>query len=225
MAGDLASQYSSLVEEFVESAGTYNGYNRAKYYSMLDFDLTGKSLLDIGCGDGYDLDMFRRRGAVVHGIDASSEMVRRARVRVPSGQVSQGLMEDIPYRSSAFDFVVSKYAVQASVDVPGVLTEMDRVLRPGGMLAYLAVHPLRQFLEKRKHPKDYFIQEVVDSVFFEGRLSVREPTHTLNEYLSPWFFTHYDLLHFEECPDFPSSERVDGDTYPCFFMVKARKRL
>jgi len=225
MVKDLVSQYGSIIVEFVELASIYNGYSRGKYYSMLDFDLAGKSLLDVGCGDGFDLDVFHRKGAVVHGIDASLEMVERANDRVPLSNISQGLMENLPYKSSSFDVVVSKYALQTSIDVPGVLREMDRVLRPGGILAYLAVHPLRQFLEKKKHPKDYFIQEVVDSVFFGGRFSVHEPTHTLNEYLSPWFLARYDLIHFEECPDFPSSERVDGDTYPCFFMVKARKRV
>lgn len=224
MVKDLAAQYSSFVDAFVESARIYNGHSHAKYYSLLDFDMAGKSLLDIGCGDGYDLDVFHRKGAVVHGVDASLEMVERAHTRVPLCNVIHGLMETLPYESSSFEVVVSKYALQTSVDVPGVLHEVDRVLRPGGILAYLAVHPLRQFLEKKKHPKDYFLQEVVDSVFFEGRFCVREPTHTLNEYLSPWFLSRYDLLHFEECPDFPSAERVDGDAYPCFFLVKARKK-
>ena len=46
----------------------------------------------------------------------------------------------------------------------------------------------------------------------------------MNEYLSPFFFKHFKLESFYE--DFDSgSEKVDGDTYPSFFILKARRRV
>ncbi|MBI2148194.1 hypothetical protein HYU23_00790 [Candidatus Woesearchaeota archaeon] len=45
----------------------------------------------------------------------------------------------------------------------------------------------------------------------------------MNEYLNPKFLRKYRITHFGEYGDFPSSEHVDGATYPCFFVLRARK--
>jgi ubiquinone/menaquinone biosynthesis C-methylase UbiE len=225
MTEKIETQYDGFVAEFVDGAERHNLISRTAYYKVLDFDMKDKMLLDVGCGDGFDILKFKRRGANVYGIDASTMMVDLARRNVSGVEINAGLMEEIPYPDSFFDMVLSKYVLQTSRDVPRVLGEMERVLKPGGLLVYLSVHPIRQFLEKKKHPKDYFLQEEIESVFFGGTVTAEEPTHTISEYLNSQFFERYDLLHFNEHADFPSSERIDGDTYPCFFVVKARKRF
>jgi ubiquinone/menaquinone biosynthesis C-methylase UbiE len=223
MVKEISSQYDRFAGEFVEGTNRYNETSRAEFYSMLNFDMRGKRILDVGCGDGYDIALYRSRGAIVYGIDASRELVSLAKRRVPKAEAIQGLMESLPYGDAVFDMVLSKYALQTSTDIPQVLRELGRVLKPNGIIAYLAVHPLRQFMEKKKHPKDYFLQEVVESRFFGGTVTAREPTHTLNEYLNPEFLAGNRIVYFKECGDFPSSEKVEGDTYPCFFVLKAKK--
>jgi hypothetical protein len=101
--------------------------------------------------------------------------------------------------------------------------EVHRVLKPRGTFLYLASHPLYQFLEKRKHPKDYFQKEMVEVKLFEGKIIIREPTHTLNEYLSAYFFQHFDLQAYEEGFD-DSVKKIQGDTYPIFFILKSVKK-
>jgi ubiquinone/menaquinone biosynthesis C-methylase UbiE len=223
MKGELATQYEEFMPAFLEGAASHNKMSEEVFYAMLDFEMAGKKVLDIACGDGHDLARYKAKGAICHGIDASRTMVELARHNAPGAEIREGFMERLPYEDCFFDIVLSKYALQTSDDVPAAIAEMGRVLKNGGLMVYLTVHPLRQFLEKKKHPKDYFLQEIVESAFFEGAVTVREPTHTLNEYIGPGFLQQFRLLHLEENPDFPSVVRVEGDTYPCYFVLKAIK--
>jgi len=224
MDKNLDSQYDSFPDDFIKGTKIHNDLSRAAYYSILEnIIFAGKTILDVGCGDGWDLKQLMKKEAICYGIDSSKALVNVAQKNIPSAKIIEGNMESLPYENSSFDVILSKYAIQTSTNVPLVLSEMDRVLKTGGTMVYLAVHPLRQFLEKKKHPKDYFEQEVVKSVFFGGSISANEPTHTLNEYLNPNFLRKYQINHFQEYKDFPSSEKVDGDEYPCFFVLKATK--
>lgn len=223
MDKSLAGQYDGFVEAFLKDHAYYNRDSRAFFYDQIEDHLNGKDVLDVACGDGQDLKHYASLGAHVTGIDASRELVSKAKALVGDAAVSHGYMEDLPYADNSFDVVLSKWAMQSSRDVPKVINEMHRVLRPGGILAYLTVHPLRQFLEKKKHPADYFQQEIVHSCFFQGTVTADEPSHTMAEYLSPFFYEHFRQLSFDERPDFPSCEQINGDTYPCYLFVKAEK--
>jgi len=222
----LNLQYDDFSKEFIDGTEIYNEKSRIAYYSVLkDIIFDGKKVLDVGCGDGWDINKISKRGAKMYGIDSSSDLVRIAREDNPKASIIEGNMESLPYENEFFDVVLSKYAIQTSTNVPKVISEMDRVLKPGGIITYLAVHPLRQFLEKKKHPKNYFLQEIVESKFFGGSVSASEPTHTFNEYFNSEFLKKYQITYFKEYEDFPSSEKISGDTYPCFFVLKAIKQL
>jgi ubiquinone/menaquinone biosynthesis C-methylase UbiE len=223
MNKNIQTQYDVFSSDFVRGTDIHNEISRRTYYSLLDFNMSQKKILDVGCGDGCDLLLYSQHGAQVWGIDSSKELIALAQTRIPEANLNVGLMEKLPYENNTFDVVLSKYAIQTSHNIPLVIKEMDRVLKLGGTLAYLTVHPLRQFLEKKKHPKDYFLQEIVESVFFGGTVKANEPTHTMNEYLNAEFLSKYRVTYFKEEGDFPSSEKVDGDTYPCFFVLKAEK--
>lgn len=221
----LNSQYNQFAKEFVEGTDIHNEKSRTAYYSALeDIVFNGKKVLDIGCGDGWDINKISKRNATMFGLDSSSDLVRIANENNPKATIIEGKMELLPYENEFFDVILSKYAIQTSTNVPKVLSEMNRVLKPGGIITYLAVHPLRQFLEKKKHPKNYFLQEIVESIFFGGSVSAFEPTHTFNEYFNQEFLKKYQITHFKEYEDFPSSEKIAGDTYPCFFVLKAIKQ-
>ena len=224
MVKNLDLQYNKFAEEFIEGSEIHNGICRKAYYSVLeDIAFSQKKVLDIGCGDGYDIKKLSKRNAIMYGLDSSNKFVKIAKKNNPQASIIKGRMESLPYSDSFFDIILSKYALQTSKDVPKVIGEMDRVLKPRGIMTYLAVHPLRQFLEKKKHPKDYFQQEIIKSTFFGGTVSANEPTHTMNEYLNPKFLENYQITYYKEHPDFPSSEKIDGDTYPCFFILTAKK--
>lgn len=210
---DFAKKYS---EVFVEN----NQDSIKAYFRHLGMPLKGKHVLDLGCGDGYDLSQIRLQDAVIFGIDSSEEMVLLARRRNPKADIKVGYFEDIPYPDDSFDIIISKWALQTSPDIDPIYQEISRVLRPKGQLIFLAGHPMRQFIEKRRKGKDYFQKEIVESVFFDGQVTAREPSHTMNEYLSPTFFHYFTLRSFEEGFD-SGAEKVDGDIYPSYFIIDA----
>lgn len=216
-------QYNICAAKYSEALTHHNQSSIAAYFRYFDFPINGKKVLDLGCGDGTDLSLLKGMGAIIFGLDASNEMVRLAKEKNPEGEIVLGTFENIPYDETFFDVVICKWALQTAFDIHAVYAEVARVLKKGGEFVFLTCHPIRQFIEKKRKGKNYFEQEIVESVFFDGLITAKEPSHTMNEYLSPLFFRYFSIDAYEEGHD-PSAENVDGDIYPSFFIIKARRK-
>ncbi len=218
-----SKQYNPIAKQYSDIFAFENQLSINSYFNQIDFELTNKKLLDLGCGDGHDISLLSKQGAHTYGIDASEEMIMLAQKLNPNSQLTLGYFDEMPYQDHYFDIVMSKWALQTSAEIEPIYKEVNRVLKPHGIFMFLVSHPIRSFIEKKKNPKDYFQQEMVDSVLFQGKITVREPSHTMNEYLSHYFLKHFDLIGYEEGFD-NGAEKIDGDTYPIFFIIKARKK-
>jgi|CXWL01.1.fsa_nt_gi ubiquinone/menaquinone biosynthesis C-methylase UbiE len=228
MAKNISRQYDAFAETFSvnHSVGeNSNNKNRSHFYSLLgDLPFVPKAtILDLACGDGLDANHYKENGFEVMGIDASKELVRIARGKYPNIDFKVGLAEKLPYQDECFNAVFSKYAIMTSKDMQPIFTEAHRVLKEGGYFAYLVTHPFRQYFEKKSKEADYFQQEMVTSNILNNSVSVNEPSHTFNEFLSRNFLEKFDIINFEEAFD-PAAERVEGRTYPGYFIVVAKKR-
>jgi SAM-dependent methyltransferase len=93
----------------------------------------GTSLLDVACGAGLGLGRAARLGASTAGIDASERLLQIAERRAPGGDVRAGDMFSLPWADGSFDVATSFNGVWGGCGP--VVTEMGRVLRPGGQLA------------------------------------------------------------------------------------------
>jgi SAM-dependent methyltransferase len=109
-------------------------------------DLSGKTVLDAGCGEGHNTRIFARRGARITGVDLSAKMIEFARAeetREPLGiryeRASFTNME--MFASGSFDAAISTMALMDGPDFPGAMQEIARVIRPGGTLAFSILHP------------------------------------------------------------------------------------
>lgn len=93
------------------------------------------SVLDCGMGPGRLLVELERLGWSVAGVDISGEMVARARVRLPQSadRLVRGTIESLPFPSESFDAAVATGVLEYVDDVPRALSEVTRVLRPGGL--------------------------------------------------------------------------------------------
>jgi ubiquinone/menaquinone biosynthesis C-methylase UbiE len=90
--------------------------------------------LDLGCGDGR-LTSFLRAGAVT-AADVSGVALRRAAARLPDAEIASVVPDEpLPFVDGEFELVLCAETIEHVRDVQLFLSEVRRVLRPGGGLA------------------------------------------------------------------------------------------
>ena len=102
----------------------------------------GETVLDLGSGGGIDVLLSARRvgeTGLAYGLDMTDEMLALARSNADDAGVRnaiflKGVIEDVPLPADSVDVVISNCVINLSVDKPAVLTEMARVLKPGGRI-------------------------------------------------------------------------------------------
>ncbi|MBR7827851.1 methyltransferase domain-containing protein [Actinospica sp. MGRD01-02] len=100
----------------------------------------GHHVLDVGCGPGTDLIALASAtgpGGAVFGIDQDPHMVATARTRTadhPGVQVRQADAHRLPFADHSIDRARADRVLMHVADPAAVLTEIRRVLRPGGLL-------------------------------------------------------------------------------------------
>jgi len=90
-------------------------------------------VLDVGCGRGFLLDAFRRRGWRVEGTEMSATSSAHAR-EVLGIPVQIGALESLAMQGGSFDAVILWHVLEHVPDPRSLLDEVQRLLRPGGVL-------------------------------------------------------------------------------------------
>ncbi|MDA0563482.1 methyltransferase domain-containing protein [Streptomonospora sp. S1-112] len=95
----------------------------------------GERVLDAGCGTGDLTDALRATGAHVVGVDASPDMVQRARDRFPDLDLRVADLRTLHLADADFDAVFSNATLHWIPEAPAAATALAAALRPGGRLA------------------------------------------------------------------------------------------
>jgi demethylmenaquinone methyltransferase / 2-methoxy-6-polyprenyl-1,4-benzoquinol methylase len=102
------------------------------------------SVLDVATGTAaVAIELIRRHGCRVVGLDQSPEMLAGAQARVEAAGLSdritllQGSAEQLPFPDGAFDALTFTYLIRYVDDPGATLSELARVVRPGGIVAGL----------------------------------------------------------------------------------------
>jgi SAM-dependent methyltransferase len=98
----------------------------------------GQHVLDVACGTGVlarEAALRVRPGGAVIGLDRNDGMLAVARRKAPEIEWRQGQAEALPFADDRFDAVVSQFGLMFFEDRVMALSEMWRVLKPGGRLA------------------------------------------------------------------------------------------
>ncbi|HEY4282795.1 MAG TPA: class I SAM-dependent methyltransferase [Chthoniobacterales bacterium] len=105
----------------------------------------GQNVLDVGCGTGVVAITAARAGAGVNGIDLTPELLERARsnARIANLEIDfrEGDAEALPFDDGGFDVVMSQFGHMFAPRPNIATTEMLRVLKPGGTIAFATWPP------------------------------------------------------------------------------------
>lgn len=151
-------------------------------------DLSGKRVLEIGCGSGPCASWVAQHfpTATVIGFDIAADMLRRAR-----GDF-HALLADvhrIPLADDSVDVAFSAFgAFPFLPDLTAALCEVARVLRPGGTLVISANHPMRwvfqDFPDERGLRAHYsYFEREYSEIDDTGALQYAEFQHTMSDWI------------------------------------------
>jgi len=138
--------------------------------------VAGRRVLDLGCGTGRHTLALAQAGALVTAVDQSPEMIARARPKLRGYQVEwvlHALPDLLSLPDAAFELAVLGLVAEHVADLPGLLAEVARVLRPGGRCLLSALHPERTAAGQRAR-------------FIDPQTGVRRPITTYHRTLDDY---------------------------------------
>ena len=101
-------------------------------------EIRGRRVLDLACGTGrYTRLMAAAQAAEVVAVDISPRMLRQ----VTAGARILANMTQLPLVKESFDVVISGLALGHAIELDRWMSEVSRVLKPGGTLLYSDFHP------------------------------------------------------------------------------------
>ena len=193
-------------------------------------------LLDVGCGEGqvgrYLLGCAAARTVV--GIDASANQLANATERGPAPELGpdgaspgavfyvRGRAEELPFQSGSFDAAVCCLVIEHTEDPDAVLTEVSRVLAPGGRFLLLVNHPLFQgtgsgFVDDQILGEQYwrvgpYLVEDVAMEEVDSGVLLPFAHRPLSRYVNPLAVLDFLLVEMVEPP--PRAELLAGSINP-----------
>lgn len=130
------------VETFTEGAD--DEYERQIIPLVLAELVGAGSVLDLGCGEGQIARRLASAGSRVVGMDPTRALLEEARGRAAGPTYVQASGSAIPVSSEPFDAVLVSLVLEHTPSLASTVSEIARVLRPGGRLVLVLNHPLLQ---------------------------------------------------------------------------------
>jgi len=132
-------------------------------------EVSGKRLLDVGTGRRYHLLGFYRRGLSVYGLDKRRENVQAQQTfDVRECDIENGTF---PFDDEYFDFAFSKSVIEHVMNAENFLSEMLRILKPGGMAVIMTPDwctQYRFFWDDYTHVKPYTRKGLQNAMLING---------------------------------------------------------
>ncbi|WP_377641342.1 class I SAM-dependent methyltransferase [Oryzobacter terrae] len=223
-----ATDYDGFAAAYAaeNEGGLFNAYYARPEILRLAGDVSGRRVLDAGCGSGPLTESLRDRGALVTGVDVSAAMVDLARERLGDDADLRvaDLAAPLPFPDASFDDVVASLVLHYLEDWSGPLAELRRVLRPGGRLllcvnhpaAYAIVYPEADYFAVTRYSEDYVFDGQTVWLTFWHR-----PLHTMADSFSAAGFRISTISEPPPAPDTPPELLPPGlehESFMCFLF-------
>jgi malonyl-CoA O-methyltransferase len=142
--------------------------------------VTAAKVLDAGCGTGWFSRYWQAQGSSVTALDLSATMLTQARENQAAQVYLEGDIESLPLADEQVDLAWSNLAVQWCSDLRRGLSELYRVTRPGGRVAFTTVaegslpelHAAWQAVDDRPHANAFLSQSEIETACAGWRATV-----------------------------------------------------
>lgn len=202
-------------------------------------NIQGKKILDLGCGPGIYADILYKKGAIIKGIDFSEELVKIAKEKVPGVDFCVGDAEKLPYNDKEFDIVFSALMMGHLASWDKVLSEVNRVLKTGGIFIFSQHNPVTEKMSNKKWFFKTF--RVLNDYFNEGKIvrdwkeksNISKMVHYHKTYarIIRLLIEHgFYIIDYEDCKPLSSSKKIFPKEYkktiniPHFCVWKLKKK-
>ena len=112
----------------------YESRRLGRFEGAVGMPLSGRRLLDVGCGTGGFSVLAAEAGADVWSVDESAEAVALTAARTSRDRAMVSTAESLRFEDASFDLVYCYSTLEHVEDAGRAVAEMVRVLRPGGRL-------------------------------------------------------------------------------------------
>jgi len=241
-----AEKYDVIAKEYYEKRKAKQGNPRfltnfVTSPSVLKLlgNVTGKKILDVGCGPGLQASLLTKNGAIVKGMDGSREFIEIAQKEAPAVAFIIGDAEKkLPFLDSEFDIVIATMVLHHLKSWDVVLKEIHAVLKKGGIFIFLDRNPFTRRLKRKK----WFFKKfrVMDGYFDEGINYCSWKTENKKVKMVVYHKTYatiikllikhgFEIIDYEDCEPLPEAKELfpalykQSMNYPLFCAWKVRK--
>jgi ubiquinone/menaquinone biosynthesis C-methylase UbiE len=191
---DIAAAYDRWAVRYDEDRNKTRDM-AASVLRQADLALTGRAVIEIGCGTGFNTGWLTERSSSITALDFSEGMLRRARARVDAPHV-RFLRHDIrdswPVATHSADVVIAMLVFEHVEHLLPAFAEAFRCLRPGGDFFLCELHPSRQLQGRQAE----FVNPAT------GRLEqVPSFVHSVSAYVDAAFASGFSILRMDEWRD------------------------
>lgn len=230
-------QYERTAREyyaFRKKGNTANDLVEIPAMRKLISNVSGKKIIDCGCGFGSYSIYCAKQGGIVTGVDISEVMIQFAKQEAAEAAVQVDFMvQDVTKMnnmlSNTFDMAISSVAV--CFDMPQFFKEIARVLKPKGVLCFSEVHPMLD-----KEFDNYFRGGIRKAKNVFGKLHPSDADYewrwkhyTLENYFTGLRDAGFWIETFQEPQPDQTTRNLNPKLYalaskrPMFFLIRAVK--
>lgn len=202
--------------------------------------LNGLSVLCVGCGSGEECGYLKSMGAAeVVGVDAAEKLLEIASDSYPEIEFIHSDIENLDLDRERFDLVYSSLVMHYMEDWKAALTNIYRMLKPGGQFIFSTHHPLlnsAEFIQEpgksarllgvsRENGKlkeifgDYYTGRLIEDVWFEGEFEVNYYHRSLEDIMADILASGFTIAGFYEPRATEAARTSDPDFFRAFTKI------
>lgn len=175
-----------------------------------ELELTGKKVLEVGCGTGLNTEYLAQNADKVVAVDFSERMLKKARQRLVNNNVDfvkADITKSWKFADSSFDLVIANLVLEHIKQLSYIFQEAFRVLNPGRELYIAELHPYKQLQNSQAK---YIRQETGEEVFVDAF------DHSISEFINTAIQIGFNPVGMKEW-------KTNGEDIPRLLTLRFRK--